>query len=323
MNKPLTIHPMLPDDTAEALDLWRKQFACFGSHSDVYPLWQNNTGPIEAYIRDRAGKGRAMCARLEDAMVGYLCHDTFNFHGSPSAFCHFAGNASVLEGRVFIYQSLYQELARQLVEKGIASHYFTIAGADDEVKSALFDLGFGAYVMDGFKTFEPLPPREPASDISIASLNDAAELYEVVRDSKEYYLSSPIFLTMQPYPPEELVDLIQNSTIFIAREQGMICGFFNLRIASEDDIFRMTPKGCGMIDEIGAYIRPGFRGKNIGYAFMQAISTHCREHAVPCVHVDYETSNLFANAFWKKYFTPTLLSLKRTVHPDSIGIGQP
>jgi GNAT superfamily N-acetyltransferase len=318
MIKNLTIQTMQPGDTAEALDLWRKQFTHFCSQSDIYPIWQDNLEEIEAYIHGRTVQGKALAARMDGRLAGYICYGTFNFHGAQSAFCHFPGNAAEIEGRARIYSLLYSELASQWVAKGIAAHYITISNADAEAKNALFDIGFGAYVMDGFKTFEALPPSEPSVEISIASLADAGDLYEVVKESKEYYLSSPIFLTMEPYPLEELCQLIEASTIFIAREQGKICGFFNLRIAFEHNIFRMTPKGCGMIDDIGAYIRPGFRGRNIGYQFIQAISTHCREHSIPCVHVDYETANLYANKFWKKFFTPTLLSLKRTVHTDAV-----
>ncbi|MDF2686658.1 MAG: hypothetical protein K0S55_1840, partial [Clostridia bacterium] len=101
-----------------------------------------------------------------------------------------------------------------------------------------------------------------------------------------------------------------------AKHSNKIVGFMNLTIADNNDVFRMCSKGFGQIDEIGAYIKDEYRNKNIGNLFINAISEYCMQNNVPCVHVDFESANLYANRFWKKHFKPVMISLKRTTHAD-------
>jgi GNAT superfamily N-acetyltransferase len=320
MFKSPTIEPMQTNETGKAMVLWQKQLAHFCSQSAIYPHWQNHANEIEDFLNAKIIQGKSFVAKLDGKILGYLAYDAFKFHGAPSAICHFCGNASALEERAFIFTSLYKEVANIWLEKGIANHYITICHADSEIKNALFDIGFGSYLIDAFTNFDQKQPFEDSSQIVKAGTSDAKELYEIVKESKEYYFSSPIFLTMQPYTFEDLTHLIETSTIFIARDEGKIIGFMNLRTAEKNDIYRMSVKNCGMIDEIGAYIKADYRGRKLGEQFIQAISAYCKENSIPCVHVDFETANLYANKFWKKFFTPTFLSLKRTLHSDSINI---
>jgi GNAT superfamily N-acetyltransferase len=320
MFKNLAIEPMQTNEIGKAIDLWQKQFTHFCSQSAIYPYWLNNTLEIEDYLNAKTSQGKSFVAKLDSKICGYLAYDAIKFHGSNSAICHFCGNAAELEGRNFIYTSLYTEIAKIWVNKGIANHYIGICSNDIEIKNVFFDIGFGAYLIDAFTNFEQTKHCDRSMEIVKAGTVDANDLYEVVKESKDYYFSSPIFLTMQPYALKDLTQLIETSTVFIARDQGKIIGFMNLRTAEENDIFRMSVKNCGRIDDIGAYIKQDYRGRNVGAQFMQAISAYCKENSIPCVHVDFETANLYANKFWKKYFTPTMLSLKRTLHSDSINI---
>ena len=74
-----------------------------------------------------------------------------------------------------------------------------------------------------------------------------------------------------------------------------------------------------MISEIGAYIKLEYRNKKIGMELLKFANNYCRGISAPYIHVDFETANLYGNKFWRKYFTPMLLSMRRTINKDING----
>ena len=49
---------------------------------------------------------------------------------------------------------------------------------------------------------------------------------------------------------------------------------------------------------------------------LKTVNDYCGEHNIPYIHVDFETANLYANKFWKKYFDPMLISMRRPINRD-------
>lgn len=317
MYSKLTIKPLSKTHILALIDLWKKQFTSFCSNSELFSYWKGNTGNIEDFIERHAAEGRGVAADIDGKTVGYLAFDTFRFHGADSAFIFFAGNASILENRDHIYLSLYKALAQSWVDQGIKNHYFTICAANNTVKHALFDVGFGSYVVDAFLKPKPIQSTpDTICSIKKADESDANALFGLVKESLSYYSESPIFLKMENYPYEELMQLIKTGSIFIAKLSGEIVGFMSLTIAENFDIYRMCAKGFGQINEIGAYIKQSYRNQGIGRQLIAAMSEYCQSTQVPCIHVDFESANLYANKFWPKHFTPLMLSMKRTIHSD-------
>lgn len=313
----IKVIPMENGHIEELTILWEKQFDVFCCGNAMYNYWKNHSNLLKDYIQSHAENGNGITAWLDNKCVGYLAYETGEFHGAKSAFIPFAGNAAAMEGRESIYLALYKKASECWLDQGIRNQYYTIGAEDIELKNVLFDLGFGSYVVDCFSAqFTECMVTDTGITIEKAGEADAAELFEVVKESRDYYSLAPLFLIMEPYPYEDLVKLIAESNVFIAKDSKKIIGFMNLSISKEDDIISMCLKGFGQIDEIGAYIKDAYRGKQIGNLFIKAIAAYCRLNGIPCVHVDYESSNLYGNKFWRKHFTPALLSLKRTIHAD-------
>jgi len=96
----------------------------------------------------------------------------------------------------------------------------------------------------------------------------------------------------------------------------MAIGFINVSVSQDKNIIEMWTENCGLIDEIGAYIKPQYRGKGIGKELLKNVFDFCKSNSIQSIHVDYETANIFANKFWKKYFRPMLLSVRRTINKN-------
>jgi len=313
----ITIEPIKAEYAHQLHYLWRTQFSYFCSDTDIYLPWEDYMRDIFTFIELHAKSGDGVVAKLKGEVAGFLAYDIFKFHGAKSAFIPFVGNAAALESRDDIYAAMYAEVARIWADKGIKSHYITIPAADSALKDNLFGIGFGAYVIDAYASLKP-QIADFDDDIAVlpAQAEDAEALCALVDESADYYASSPIFLTRESYSLSEITRLIENSHIFLAKDGEELVGFINLSVSGRTNLFDMTLKGFGMIDEIGAYITKDYRSRNIGRRFIAAIAAYCAQNKIPCVHVDYETANPCARHFWPKYFTPVKLSLKRTLHAD-------
>lgn len=307
-------------DIDEAINLWEKQFAYFCADKAIYPCWQNHMDSIEKYISNKAKQGNAFIARNGSSLVGFISFDIFNFHGTESAICHFCGNASAIKDRQYIYFEMYRGLCKYCVEKGVLAQYISICANDVEVKKVLFDLGFGAYGADGFTGFHKPLSRTSDYQIEVASVCETQAVYNVYGKSVDYFMESPICLRLDVCSMERIEEKIKAKQVYVAKDNGRVIGIFDIEIAENDNIYRMYTKGCGVVcGEMGVYILDEYRGKGIGSQFIQTASEYCIENNIQCAHVPWETANPDANRFWRKFFTPTVLALKRTLHFDVLG----
>jgi GNAT superfamily N-acetyltransferase len=185
--------------------------------------------------------------------------------------------------------------------------------SDERLKEFLYDLGFGAYVMDAFCI-----PAEASSfgDIRRAGQNDVDALFGLAQESRLYYRNAPVFLKRDIIGKDKLKQLVEDEAVFIAVADGKAVGFMNISVSRENDPITLAAGWTALIDEIGAYIKPEYRGRGIGDQLLHTIRNHCAGIGVERIHVDFETANPFANRFWRKYFDPMLLSVKRGINRD-------
>ena len=137
-----------------------------------------------------------------------------------------------------------------------------------------------------------------------------------MEESRYYYLKAPIFLKRDIYTKEALFKLIGESNIFIAWDNSVPIGIMSLILSERYNIETLAVIGSGLIKDLGAYIKPEYRGKGIGKRLLKEVFDHCKNASIPYVHLSYETANPYANRFWRKYFKPIILSVRRTVNKD-------
>jgi hypothetical protein len=304
-------------DISQAINLWQKQAQYFSKGKAVYPFWENKNDRIEKYLKHAIKNENAFAAKQNERLVGFITCDIFEFHNSLSAICHDIGNAATIENRQQIYLSLYNALSKHCVSKGALAHYIGICHDDLETREILFNLGFGAYVVHAQTQFNKAMSFVSEYDIGAAITSDANEIFALYCESQQYLLSSPIFLKTPCCSLNRIEEMIKQNNIYVAKDNGKVIGIWDLEVAHEDIWYGLKSKGDALVcNEIGAYIKEEYRGKNIGIDFIKVVSDFCIENNIKCAHVPWETSNPYANKFWRKYFNPVTLALKRVIHPN-------
>lgn len=304
-------------DIDKAIEIWGSQYRRYCSSNDAFPVyWKNKTNELEEFLRDKIQNNRAIVAKLKGEVVGFLSYEEFHFNGEDTVFCPAIGHSAIEEHKESIYLSLYKTLSQRCVDKGVFNHMWTIFYNDIELRGVLFEVGYGSYLIDAFSTVDVSDGNSCSCVVREATSEDINVLCELVEESREFYRSAPLFLRRDKMSDGEISQVIEQGNVFIAWDSDIAIGFINVSISEENNVFDMSTCNSGLIDEIGAYIKPEYRGKNIGKALLESISKCCSNKNISSIHVDFETANLYGNKFWKKYFEPMLLSMRRTINKD-------
>lgn len=303
-------------DIAEAEKIWVAQYQLYCDNNSFPSYWKDDTELLEKYLKMKVKNQSALVAKLDSRVIGFLSYDVFPFNGESSVFCPAIGHAAIEEYKESVYLALYKSISQQWVNNNIFNHMWTIFYSDVKLKNILFDLGYGSYLIDAFSDCNIKNSEKSIYDIRKATNKDSDILYELVKESNEYYSSAPLFLRRDEVTLKEVEELILKSNVFIAWDKENPVGFINLSTAENNNFIDLSVKSCGLIDEIGAYIKLEYRNKKIGIELLKAVNDYCREIKTEYIHVDFETSNLYGNKFWKKYFTPMLLSMRRTINKN-------
>ena len=316
INKLIT-SKMQESDINQAVSIWVEQYKRYCANDESFPsYWVNNTIEIEGFLRSKVKDETAIVAMADNKIVGYMTYDEFPFNGEKSVFCPAIAHAAVDEYKEEVYLTLYKSISKDWTDRNIFNHMWTINYNDTQLRSILYDLGFGSYVIDSFASVNTALHNSYKHTIKRAELLDADILFDLVEESREYYRSAPLFLRRDPYSKEEISEVIQNGNVFIAFDRDIAIGFINVNISQGNNIIDLSVCNSGLIDEIGAYIKPEYRGKGLGKELLSTVFDYCYEKDIKFIHVDFETANLYANKFWRKYFNPMLLSVRRTINKN-------
>ena len=317
MNNKIRIYKMRESDIGQSADIWQGCYNKNSSGNESFPsYWEISTTELKDFLKQKVKDGCAIAAEADGKIIGYLAFDEFNFNGEESVFCPSIGHAVIDDYADKAYPLLYQAAAKDWVSRNIFNHMWTINYNDTRLKNTLYDLGFGSYLIDAFARTDAKLDAASTYEIKKASANDVEILFSIIEESMEYYASSPLFLKRDPYSIDDISQIINNGNVFIAFDNTIPVGFINLSVSQESNCIDLSVKNCGMIDEIGAYIKPEHRGNNLGKDLLKNVFNHCTSNNIELIHVDFETANLFANKFWKKYFSPVLLSVRRTINKN-------
>lgn len=311
------VSSMKKTDVKVVIKMWTDQYKKHCGNNINFPdYWGNNINGIEKFLNNKVEDNSAIVAKLDNEIVGFLAYDEFPFNGEDSVFCPAIGHCAREEYKESAYLSLYKSISQQWINKGILNHMWTIFYNDIELKNILFDLGYGSHLIDAFGSLNIKSDSEYLFEIKKAGTEDINTLHELIEESDEYYKSAPLFLNRDKISKEEISELISKSNVFIAWDKEKAVGFINLSIAKYNNPIDMSIDNCGLIDEIGAYIKLEYRGEKIGKQLLKSVSEYCSQNNISGIHVDFETANLYANKFWRKYFNPMLLSMRRTINKN-------
>jgi len=317
MSTKIKTYKMNESDIEQSIEIWLSRYKKYSSSNDNFPsYWTHSSTEIKDFLKQKVKDGCAVAAEADDRLIGYLAFDEFNFNGEDSVFCPSIGHAVIDAYSNEAYPLLYQAASKDWVGRNIFNHMWTINYNDTELKNALYDLGFGSYLIDAFSRTDVKLDADSGYEIRRAALNDTDILFTLAEESRQYYASSPLFLKRDQYSKNDISSIIENSNVFIAFYSGIPTGFINLSVSQGNNCIDLSLKNCGLIDEIGAYIKPGHRSKGLGKDLLKNVFEYCSSNGIELIHVDFETANLFANKFWRKYFSPLLLSVRRTINKN-------
>lgn len=312
------ISMMKKEEIPSLIEMWHNQYSRY-CNSEVFPdFWSGGKNSIALYLENQIEQGNAIVSKKDDAVVGFMAWMYFDFHDERTAFCPIIGHATVENDGQTIYHKLYTYASHKWVENNRFNHLWMIFNDDCVTKDMLYDIGFGSYVIDACINASKIRIEiDDAYIITRAKTEDVDVLYDLVKQSVQYYIDTPIFLKRHIYTKQEITDIIKHDNLFVAWDKKHPIGFMNLSVNQEYDTESLASLNSGLINELGAYIKPEYRGMGVGKRLLNELTNYCVATNIPYIHVCFETSNPFANRFWRKYFKPIVLSVRRTVNKDA------
>jgi GNAT superfamily N-acetyltransferase len=179
-------------------------------------------------------------------------------------------------------------------------------------------LGFGSYVVDAYAQPNKIEDGfECPYQIWLAEVQHLKDLKKLYHESLRYYKAAPLFLKREPDTTEYIKEMIEAFNIYIAWDGNKMIGFVQVSTATKNDPETLVTRKCGLIEGLGIYIKPEYRGKLLGISLLNDAFDYCDENSLDFLHVDFETANPYGNKFWRKHFKPMTMSVRRTVNKDA------
>ena len=270
-------------------------------------------------LRGVVADGGAVAAVRDGEVVGYLAGlgiDGLRGPGTASWVPEWAHGADG-PSRVETWHALYAAASERWIREGRAVHCVTILADDATARDALGWLGFGLFSVDGIAPVSALPDADPPPGVTVdrAAPGDRDRLAGLAVAHDAWYGGAPIFLYRDPGdPPVAALEgwlSAPGEAVLVARVGDRPVGFLYLR-----------PPGSGAASVVrhpstiaigGAFTAPDARGTGIGRALLSAARAWAAGAGYARVSVDYETANLPARRFWRRWFSPVCLSFERHV----------
>ena len=252
-----------------------------------------------------------------DAMVGFLgCYNPWDgaFDSNvKGTFTPVHAHGCAKENRATIYERMYQQMAKMLVEQGVLYHGIALYAHDAEAISAYFHNGFGHRCSDAMRIMELVPGVMSTTGITFEELpaGEAKQVRELRRKLKDHMGESSCFMYTTDKEFEEWIGKRENngSRIFVAKDKELPVAF--LEICEEAETFVTELPNVKNI--CGAFCLPEYRGRQIYQNLLNYVITKLGAEGYQYLGVDYESFNPTAQHFWPKYFEPYTCSVTRRI----------
>jgi GNAT superfamily N-acetyltransferase len=281
------------------------------SCKSVEELWNQKLKSGFAAFRDRR-------------MIGYLIGETTTNPWGRSGTIYLPGYGLAEGESPAVLQDLYALLGDEWVKKGYFNHYLYVSAADQDVISALFDIGFGKERIDallGFRSLEIPDVKEPAGiKIRKAGKGDSSHLGS---------LSNVIFRALgkapnwHPTMPEDWDELRegwseladdQEWAVWLALEKDEALGTIGFRPEAEEDT-QMLVSPRTMYLSVAA-TQPQARGRGINTGLTWQGLKQAQSEGFEVCYTNWISSNLLASRFWPRFgFQDVAYRLAKKISP--------
>jgi len=311
------ISQMEKGDIDEAVNLWNKNQSSLNYDRIMPKFLPGGKLKMEEYFMERINSGNAIILKNKNNILGYFSWIIFEFHNEKSSFCPFIGHSSIEHDKESIYTQLYNHASSEWVKNNIFNHLWMIGNEDNILKKFSYDIGFGSYVADAYIKNGLIEETENKYEIKRAENKDIELLFDLTEEARHYYLNAPIFLRREVIAEDIIKNIIENGAVFLAFDKSKAIGFMSVRKKRDYDIEQLFTPESASIETLGAYVTTKYRSQGIGKMLLFNVFQYCKNNGIEYVHVCFETSNIYANKFWRKYFKPAILSVRRTVNKDA------
>lgn len=259
--------------------------------------------------RSMSGAGAALS--VGGTLKGFmLSTGPFNWKGQRCAlvpeYCH----ASVEDGAREIYQLLYMSVAGQLAAQGVTVHLMGHFYGDAVLKNTLFELGFGAIVLEELRGLDIV---EGAAG-EVAQEESFSVIEELHAEHCRYYQEAPIFI---PKDMDKDTFPMERNALFVHREEGVPTAYCFVEPCLGEEDGRLL-QGTNTAQLLCAYARPDARSKGVGKALLNASVRWAREGGYDRLYVEHESANIPGGNFWRRHFTPYLAFSMRYIDPQGL-----
>ena len=325
MSPEIEITPFTEGHLLDMWRLWKAQYTKELSVSEALPAsWSLKGEEIRAFLRKSAASKYFVVAKIGGRVVGHMLFQVFPFHGETTAFCPITGHAERVGMRGEVLEALYTRLSERLVADGVRSHCITFFAHDDVIEKTAFQLGFGMIVIDAFRGAGAIGTVQ-GSRKRQATMADLETVRALGEESCGYYRSAPIFLVRKKEQADEYYARYLGNpdrALFLAFSGSQAVGFMSVCRGEGLNYYDLSDTETALIDEMGAYIKPGHRGRGLGKALLAECIGWCQRSQIQRIHVDFESANLAARSFWLRHFAETARSVRRAVYKDiAHGVG--
>ena len=189
----IIIEPMKDEHIDPSIELWVSQYKIVKKSFQALPgKWNTDLTSIQFFLEEHIKNGNGIVAKTKGKIIGYMVYNTFPFHGANIIYCSILGHASVDSGRTIIYQKMYKFLSDKWVKNNVLDHIITFFSHDVQLTNTLFNLDFGLYAVDSYRSVDPIYPEESAVILK-ASLCDVEDIMRLGEESRSYYREAPLF----------------------------------------------------------------------------------------------------------------------------------
>lgn len=263
---------------------------------------------IKADMKYLLEKSSGVVAENDGQIVGYMLSffPIDNFKGSQKgAYTPEWAHCVVSDNKEIVYYNMFSELWEIWIKNNCYNHCISYLSHEANVERFLFDMSYGMIVEDGI-----IIPDHNILDINLedkvnirpATKQDMESLLAFVTLLINHLNEKPIFRYDTPPTVEDAeYEFFDKPGICLVAEYenriiGCMRGHFNE--TTNSDIV-VNDKNVA-IDY--AYVKPYFRGKNIGKKMLSEFSRLVKEKGMETCSVDYETHNYKAAMYWRDHF---------------------
>jgi len=314
---PYKIKPFRGEYLEEAGRLFAERIRIERVLSPLLPPRFEDPSTVLPLLRDLSGKFPGVAAmrdgRLAGFMIGWLLP---SWRGRRSVWVPEWAHAEAGEGRVKVFNDMYESMAREWVRDGCFTHLAGALARDKEIIDALFWLGFGLAAVDAMRDLGDV--EGPFADVEIrrADVRDLEVAESLSHDQERYMASSPTLMALlekssAEFHKETLSDPARAT--WLASYEGEVVSRMLIGPSHEDAAYVISDEETASIT--AAFTKGHVRGQGIGASLLKHSLDWAKAAGYVRCAVDFEPENVLGRSFWLKYFQPVSFALIRQIDP--------